>query len=226
MPRYAPTEKELAIALEKAGAHIKAWGGPPDMLAAYITAFIAGIEYVKQQPSPSPVEGQTADLIAKLQENIRTHLNPYNLGDMGETTKQINELIKIVQTPSQSVKGMRWICAANQLPETNKPESLKGKVKRSIASKCVYSDSCVIGYDDKTMYCEGRNDDIYIAFTDLEWLCEDESPSDTLKVDAMEFAEWMRKQNVQVCNDGRWLIINTPYTTAKLYDLYTQSLKP
>lgn len=32
---------------------------------------------------------QNADLVNKLRENVKAHMNPYNLGDMGETAKLV-----------------------------------------------------------------------------------------------------------------------------------------
>jgi hypothetical protein len=181
MERYTPSKKELALAVEKAGDHCKKWGGPPDMLAAYITAFIAGIEYSKaEQLSPSPVEvdGSDEDLAAEIVARFSIVQ-----GRGGSVTKLRKEafvdgaLWMRGRRPASSGETMRFVRASERLPEPNKPESLKGKVKRDIITKLVYSDSSVNGYDQDTMYVEGRNDDIYIPFDRLEWL--DESPSDT-----------------------------------------------
>jgi hypothetical protein len=32
---------------------------------------------------------QNAELVNKLRENVKAHMNPYNLGDMGETAKLV-----------------------------------------------------------------------------------------------------------------------------------------
>ena len=72
---------------------------------------------------------------------------------------------------------MRWIKASDELPENNKPDSLKNKVKRHTVTKVVYSESEILDYDAHTMYVEGINDDIYVAIANIEWL-DESAPSE------------------------------------------------
>jgi hypothetical protein len=56
------------------------------------------------------------ELIEKLKENIRNHMNPYNLGDEGETSRLIFQLIQIAE--KQAPTGAIWV-KADQKPEHN-----------------------------------------------------------------------------------------------------------
>lgn len=71
---------------------------------------------------------------------------------------------------------MKWIKASEGLPENNNSASLKNKIKRHIVTGIVYSETEILDYDAHTMYVEGRNDDIYVAIDNIEWL--DETPDD------------------------------------------------
>jgi hypothetical protein len=108
MKRYAPTEKELALALEKATEHVKKWGGPPDMMAAYITAFIAGIEH-KQGPEwidvleQAPLVGQTVAFVIKSREVY------YNGRVLGGTYQGLHYGAHEFAVPGHGWEGTHWL---------------------------------------------------------------------------------------------------------------------
>lgn len=69
---------------------------------------------------------QQKEIIAKLKENIVTHLRPYNLGDMGETETLIMQLIKSVEnTPAQPpVNGEEdWLTKLDRIEASFDPPS-------------------------------------------------------------------------------------------------------
>lgn len=81
---------------------------------------IDGITEVIQNPGRYGIgvvaDEETRKLIAGLRENISRHMNPYNLGDEGETTKQINRLIWIVENRQPSI-GPVWVNAGFKFPD-------------------------------------------------------------------------------------------------------------
>jgi hypothetical protein len=101
-----------------------------------------------------------SDTIYKLKENITLHMNPYNLGDEGETTRLILKLINIVQHPAATAV---WVKASDRLPSA-------GKITWRWLDKAeAYS-----GYDEKRGFIFGTGgasvDPTY--YTEIEWLDE------------------------------------------------------
>ena len=50
---------------------------------------------------------ETKELIEKIKKNITLHLNPYNLGDMGETTELINDALGRLEKLVSSINSMQ-----------------------------------------------------------------------------------------------------------------------
>lgn len=187
------------------------------------------VQVVKEleQPSPSPVEvdKNIADLVIKLEENIRSHMNPYNLGDEGETTKQINQLIRFVKNappPASSGESMRWVKGAPVVRKLHHAK-IKSKMNPDVVLNAIITPS------KSADYWWAAGDEFNFTVRDVEivaHLGETASPSDT-REKAIKFAEWAG--NDWIWNGDEWTqrgahIDPLRISSVRLYDLYTQSL--
>lgn len=159
--------------------------------------------------------------IAKLKESIHTHMNPYNLGDEGETTKLIYKLIKHVE---KAQPGAGWVKASERLP------GWKLKVKWRDGNDHSYAtDGEISFFEMDKPNLEG-----------WEWLDESQAPTDPISsigfqpfdpellraMEAVEFAEWIREQNYKPYA-GSWYLngnnyAHQPHSTNNLYQLFKE----
>lgn len=118
---------------------------------------------------------------------------------------------------------MRWVRCKDNIPKAGEIYF----IRYPATDNPDYWHKRVLFFDDATITSK------YLIGIDAYYL--DESPSDTLKADAVAFAEWINKQPYLFGKDEYGWYYDIPSegtgvdhklvgTTANLYDLYTQSL--
>lgn len=73
--------------------------GMSELEASFQAGYSAGVDMAVKRAASAP-DVEISKTIDRLKECISRHMDPYNLGDEGETTKLINQLIKYVQATS------------------------------------------------------------------------------------------------------------------------------
>lgn len=243
MERYAPTKAELLLATEKAKEHIKNWGGPSDTFSTYLTAFVAGIEYVKATPSPAKAE-QELRPIKPLGNWLlaQTDLPPVMLPDggywyYGSVLQLLKRYLNEHESTTPPVKeagqpapsGLRWIRITTEdslPPDDNGPNPKEYIVQYQVSdSNGQFPEHCVDLLTTAEIHNECQGCDWF------EWLSDSPAP---VQVDPLHFHKWIIKEGWEPHSSGEyWYKLDypsqwpTPHTCLEheLIPLYTQSLQ-
>lgn len=117
--------------------------------------------------NPSGAAPQPVDAIALLKKHLPAFGDWYssykNIDPPKSFETLVSEYIREGDLSAPQAAGPVWVKASKNCPDT-----FTDKIVRNIHTKNVYSG--FLYKDATTAYFEGRNDDIYVLLTDLEWL--------------------------------------------------------